>query len=399
MVDGEIEAPTEEAAIAEIERLGLFPVNVVRREIKADAPWPNPTPSSARTQVVPIRMRARDIDILTRQLASLMKSSVPLLRSLILISEQTDKKVVKTVLEDMERQIKQGKTLSEAMSKYPQVFNNLYLNMIRAGEKSGSLDEVLTRLCQYREKEEESRQKVQAAMTYPVIVLIVGCASIFVMLTYFLPKLTVLFASMKQALPLPTKILISLSKFTSANWYMFIIAAAIIAVVLGRVKAGTTKKLLFDNILLHIPIVNKFIKNAEIAKFTRSLSMLLRNGIPVYESLGLSAGTVDNDIFRQRLKAAERDIVSQGLTISASFKKTNVFPAFTISMIAVGEEGGRLEEGLDEIANMYEREVDQAVKILTALLEPLLLLLVGGAIGFIVFAMLLPIFNLGMAPK
>ena len=216
------------------------------------------------------------------------------------------------------------------------------------------------------------------------------------MLTFFLPKLIGLFENMKQALPMPTKILMGISDFMSNNWFWFIVALGFIIAIFGRVRPGSKKKFLFDMVKLHLPFMQKFIKNAEIAKFARTLGLLLKNGLPVYESLDLATSTLDNDALRERLGQAGKEIVNQGSTLSGSLKKINIFPNFAVNMIAVGEEGGKLEESLAEIANAYEREVEQAIKIMTSLLEPLLILTVGAVVGFIVFAMMLPIFNIGV---
>jgi len=406
IVKSELEAENQDKAVAMIESMGLFPIKVIERapaqgqgqaqpaakgqkQVRAEA---EPKTGHIRH---PAHVSSRDMDAFTWQLATLMKSSIPLLRALTLIAHQTKNKSLRAVVSDMENNIKQGSSLSGAMSKYPSLFSNLSISMIRAGEKSGSLDVVLYKLAEHREKEQETRRKIQSALAYPAIVVVAGIGTIFMMFTYFLPKLLKLFSGMKQELPLPTKVLIIISNFMSHYWYVFIIGVILLIVVAARTKPGTKKKAALDMIALRIPLVSQFIKTSEIARFSRSLGLLLKNGIPVYESIELAANTLDNQALKERLDEASEAILNQGCTISESFKRAGIFPEFMINMVAVGEESGRLEESLSEIASAYEKEVEQTMKVMTSMIEPILILIVGGFVGFIVFAMLLPILNMG----
>jgi len=404
VVKGELEADSEKHALAILEEMRLIPVKIVEAKAEASQRVQGPgdkAPASEkkRSHASSTRVRQSDVGAFTRQLASLIKSSIPMLRALALIAQQTESKALGGVVADLERQVKDGKMLSEALEKYPYIFNNLYLNMIKAGEKSGALDEVLYKLAEHRERDDELRRKIQAALAYPALVIAVGAGTIFIMFTYFLPKLIKLFENMKETLPLPTRIMIGLTRFMSNYWGVFVVLLFFGLVVFGRAKPHGKKKFLIDMIKLHLPFIKKFVRDAEIARFARSLGLLLKNGITVYESLELSADTLDNEAMRERLRFAAGDIVNKGCTLSESLKRSGVFPPFAINMIAVGEEGGRLEESLSEIANVYEREVDQSIKVTTSLIEPVLILIVGGVVGFIVFAMLLPIFNIGGMAK
>ena len=356
--------------------------------------------SERKTKTTPgAKVKSRDMDTFTRQLASLIKSSIPMLQALALIAQQTESKVLEGVVSDLARKIKDGRILSEAMTAYPGIFDKFYLNMVKSGERSGTMDQVLYRIAEHREKETELRQKIQAAMAYPVLVICVGTATIFIMLTYFLPRLTLVFGGMNQTLPLPTRILMALSGFMSRYWYIFVVAFGCACAVFGRVKHGSKKKILFDMIKLHLPFARRFTRDAEVARFARSLGILLKNGLSVHESLELAADTLDNDAMKESIGRAGKSIIDQGLSLSESFDRTKIFPIFTINMISVGEESGRLVEALDEIATVYEREVDQSIKIMSSLLEPILILAVGAIVGFIVFAMLLPVFNIGIAGR
>ncbi|MDD5136189.1 MAG: type II secretion system F family protein [Candidatus Omnitrophica bacterium] len=407
LVTGEIDARSQAEVFTKLDKMGLVPIKIEEmvgrapKEVKAEAQEPARTEPQAGqpAAAVSIKVKSRDLDTFTRQLASLVKSGIPILQGLALLTQQTESKTLKTVVSGMAKAVKDGKMLSESMAVYPNVFNNMYLSLTRAGEKSGTLDQSLFRLADHREREQELRQRIQAALAYPILVITVGILTIYAMLTYFLPKLTAIFKGMKQQLPLPTRILMAMSDFMSRHWYLFLIALACIVVIFGRVKKGSKRKLIFDAVKLRLPFVKKFTRNAQIARFARSLAILIKNGLPIYESLALAANTLDNEALKGSIDAAGKGIVEQGLSLSESFKRTGIFPDFTLNMIAVGERSGRLVEALEDIADVYEREVDQSIKIMSSLLEPVLILTVGAVVGFIVFAMLLPVFNIGMMAR
>ena len=424
IVEGDVDAVSQKDAVAKLEGMGLTPIRVFvkgsaqaagpppefARPAKRAVPEPEPelrAPKASRRDVPrPVlrdrlfstfaRVQSRDVDTFTRQMASLIKASVSVLGSLTLISQQTESKPLKSIVSGLERAVRDGKMLSEAMEKYPDIFDNLYLSMVRSGEKGGVLEETLTRLAMHREREQEIRRRIQAAMAYPALMVIVGIATVFIMLTYFLPKLVGLFENMKQALPLPTKILIALSNFMVGNWYWIAIAVVLVLAVFGRIKSGSKKKFMLDIVKLHAPFIKTFVLNAEIAKFTKTLGLLLASGIPIHDSLKLSTDTLDNDVLKDSLYRVSHEIIADGSTLRDGLQKIDVFPKFAANMIAVGEQGGKLEGTLAEISTVYDREVDQAITIATALLEPILILIVGAVVGFIVFAMLMPIFNIGI---
>ena len=401
-VSGEIEAVSPEQVIVKLEEMGLVPVKISEKDGRAGRESRIREDRPAQTRKTAgrlISVKSRDLDTFTRQLASLVKSSIPILQALALLAKQTESKALKGVVADMAGKIKDGKMLSESMEAYPRIFNNMYLSMIKAGERSGTLDEVLYRMAEYRERQQEIKEKIRAALAYPVLVMIVGAGTIFAMLTYFLPKLTVIFKGMKQELPLPTKILMGISAFMSGYWYIFLIGFGIVFAVFNRVRHGSKRRVLFDMIKLRLPFLQKFTRNAEIAKFARSLSMLLKNGLAIHESLELAAAALDNEAMKESISQAGKSIIEHGHSLTESFTRTKIFPDFTINMISVGEESGRVAEALGEIANVYERETEQSIKIMSSLIEPLLILVVGAVVGFIVFAMLLPVFNIGLTTR
>ncbi len=400
VVEGRIEAESEQSASNKLIEMGLFPVSVVSG-ITGQEPQITDQGSGIKIQGsgARVKVKARDVDAFTYQLASLVRSGVPILRALSLLSNETGSRPLKGVIDDLAGQVKNGRTLSETMAGYPLIFNPLYLNLVKSGEKSGSLDQVLDALAEYREKERETLQKIQAAAAYPALLLLVGVGSIFVMLTFFLPKIAVLFEDTRQVLPLPTRVLIGLSRVMSAHWFWFLIPPVVLAAYLGRLERGTKKKRRVDSLILHLPLLGGFVRRSEIAKFSRTFALLFKRGIIIHESLNLAAGTIDNEVLREQLEGVSRDIVAQGSTLSDGLAKLETFPKFAINMIAVGEEGGRLENSLAEITRLYEKDSEHALKIGTALMEPLLIFAIGSVMGFIVFSMLLPIFDMGMVIK
>lgn len=397
IVSGEMDAASQDHVVNHLTGLGLVPMSVVEKD--KDVSQGTKTVASALPEVhvhpENLKVKAKDIDIFTRQLVSLIRAGVPILRALTLIGQQTDDPKLKNLFADLEQQIREGKMFSAALSKYPRVFNNLYINMVKAGEKGGALSAVLNNLLEYREKEQDIHHKVQAALAYPLLTAAVGVATVFIMLTFFMPKLMGIFESMHQKLPLSTTILIHISQFLSHHWYWFVMLTVIVLLVFSRVKEGSKKKAVLDYVKLYLPIFNKFVKDAEVAKFSRTLGLLLKNGVSVYSSLEMATEVLDNMTLKERLRQARTEISTQGSSLSGSLKKSNTLPLFVINMVAIGEEGGKLESVLKEVADLYEKEVEQGIKIITSLLEPLFILFFGVIVGFIVVAMLLPIFDIG----
>ncbi|MFC1497281.1 type II secretion system F family protein [Verrucomicrobiota bacterium] len=384
-VEGEIDAESKSAAVAEMDAMGYSPVWIREKKIKA-----------YKTKYIPGRRRVtqRDVVVFTRQLASLTKSGVPILRALSTISEQTESSGFQKIVKDLENTIRDGNMLSEALSKYPSLFTELYISMVRAGESGGVLDTILLRLAEAHEKEEEIKRKIQAATAYPLLIVAAGITTVFVLLTFFLPKVVTLFKDIKD-LPLPTRMLIGTSNFFSDYWYWMVIIGVLFFVVLQRLASLEKGRTFFDRIKLHIPLLSRFIRQADIAGFARTLSLLIEAGIPIDTALSLSANTLRNAILQDEVEEIRQQTVLQGQPLSLGLKRARYFPVFVASMAAVGEEAGRLDESLTEIASFYEKEVDQQTRLVTSLLEPILILVVGVVVGFIVAAMLLPIFELG----
>ena len=383
-VEGEIFAETEASALSKLEGMGYVPVWVREQGLESHD-------GGGRAALK--RVTRRDLNIFTRQLAGLIRAGVPILKALRTVKEQSSNKRLQLTVEKLAASVRDGRTLSDALSAHPRLFSELYVNMIRSGESGGVLDVILMQLADAGEKEEEVRRKVQSAVAYPALVLLVGAATVFTMLVFFLPKITKLFENF-QDLPLPTRVLLKMSDLCSDYWHVALLPLILLGLILARLTSGGAGRTVIDRLKLSLPVVGRLIKEASIARFARTLSLLIRAGIPVEKGLTLSAETLNNSVLKTSIEGVKERIVQHGSSIAAGLERDQFFPVFVRNMVAVGEEGGSLEEALAEAAQFYEKEVEARISTITSLIEPMLILVVGGAVGFIVFAMLLPIFDI-----
>lgn len=385
-VSGVIEAENRDMAVNILNENGLMPVSV---EIQ--------TTSQTARLTLPLRFKKlglKELNIFTQQLRTLIRSKVELLSSLSILYKQTDNSHLKQIILDLHNIVKDGKTFSEGLSKYPQVFSALYVNIIRSGETSGRLDEALSQLSEFLEKEQDLRMKIRTALAYPVLMLIVGIATIFVLFSFVIPRLLGIFADFQSVLPLPTRILLKVSSFMHQGWF-WIIGLVILMVFFFRRQKVSSKNRSIDLLKVHLPLLGELTRKQAVARFSRTLALLLHSGIPVFQSLCVAIPTLENKIFIQQLEAVHKEVLA-GSTLSKSLGKVAFIPPFIIQMISVGEEGGRLEEVLTEIASTYTQESETILKIITSLIEPLVILCLGLFLGLIIMAMLLPIFQINM---
>ncbi|MBU1061863.1 MAG: type II secretion system F family protein, partial [Candidatus Omnitrophica bacterium] len=291
--------------------------------------------------------------------------------------------------------VKHGSTFSSVLSQYPNVFSSLYIAMIHAGENSGALPEALLRISDHRTKQEAMASRVRMALVYPVLMAVVGLATVVFMLTFVMPRLMQIFLNMGQDLPLPTQILIFTSQTLRESWYWIVLILVIAVIVFNRqikTRAGRLSLSLFK---LHLPIIGRFITKAELSRFSRTLELLIRNGIPILKAINIAIPVLENEIIKDRLKESYKEL-EQGGSFGRSLKNSKVVPIFMSNLISVGEESGKLDEALAEIARNYENDVDEAVKVIGNLLEPVMILVMGLVVGFIVISMLLPIFEINV---
>lgn len=385
-VEGEIVAESRPAAMARLERMGCSPFSL--EEVTG----------GRRATVRPRRrIRGRDITIFTRQLAGLLRAGVPILRALTTIQQQTENAAFQAIVLDIASAVRDGRTLSESLARHPVLFPELFVNMVRSGESAGMLDEILMRLAEARESDDELRARVTGAIAYPALVLAVGIVSVFVILTFFLPKIMHLFDGMTQKLPLPTRIVMGVSALFAQYGWLMILGAVLVVWLVWRSLKTEQGRLALDSTLLRLPVIGNFARDTDVVRFARTLSLLVKAGISVDRALALSGNTLMNRKLRAAILAAADETVRQGATIADGFKRRPEIPEFVTNMVAVGEESGHLDEALLEVAAFYQRELDRDLRLVTTLLEPVLILLVGVVVGFIIFAMLLPIFQIGQA--
>ncbi len=385
VIEGEIEASSKEAALKKIEEMGYFPVRIEERVRRRET----------SLQFLFKRVKLRDITVFSKQLAILIKSGVPVLRALEVVSSQMENNFFRSVVAKLHSEIKEGQNLSSALAKFPSVFSNFYISMVKAGEDTGKLEEVLLRIARYNKNKEEIFAKVKIALVYPVIMLFVGIGTIVFMLSFVVPKLMNIFSDLGSQLPLPTRILISVSIFLKEKWPIIVILLCILIFVYIRRRDKKEIRAFLSKLKLRIPMIRGFVFRKDMAILSRTLEILIKSGIPILKALRLAIPTLNNEIIKRELLKSTKDL-EEGASLGASLSKSTLFPPFVTSLISVGEESGRLDEALGELANIYEEELKEGTKIFTTVLEPLMILLMGSLVGFIVMAMLLPIFQINI---
>ena len=341
----------------------------------------------------------KDLVVFTRQFGTMINAGLPLIQCLDILSTQSENKVLRETVGDVKNSVEAGSTFSDALKKHPKVFDDLYVNMIHAGEVGGLLDTILTRLAKHIEKAMKLKGQIKSAMVYPAAIVGVAVVIISVLMVWVIPVFAQMFTEMsggKVGLPGPTQIVIDVSNFFQSYWYAMFGAMAGAIFAIKRYYATVNGRVVIDKLLLKMPIVGDLIRKASVAKFTRTLGTLITSGVPLLEGLSICAKTSGNKVIEEALMNA-RVSISGGKTISEPLAKCNVFPKMVTHMIAVGESTGALDAMLGKIAVFYEDEVDQAVETLTSLLEPIMMVVLGTIIGFIVIAMYLPIFTMAQA--
>jgi type IV pilus assembly protein PilC len=339
------------------------------------------------------RVNIQDVSRFTRQLAAMTSSGLPLVQCLDILVSQTENKGFSQKIQQISSDIQVGSTLADAMSKHPGVFNSLYCNMVAAGEASGNLDGVLNRIAEYQEKSAKTMRKIKGALTYPVIVLCIVVGLTAVMLTFVIPIFAGMFKDLGGTLPLPTQIVMSISDFLVHNIVyiiLFLIAAAVSVVLYYRTESGHYN---IDFALLKFPILGDLVRKTAVGRFSQTLATLLTSGVTILDALSITAKTAGNKVLEKGLlRVLEK--ISGGMTIAEPLKDTGVFPAMVTQMIAVGEKTGDLSGMLAKIAEFYTEEVDAAVESLTAVIEPIMIIVVGIVVGGMLVAMYLPIFSM-----
>ncbi len=383
-VTGSIFAQNEMEAIELIHQLGLTPVEVKPETIEVKF-----EDFDANKKV-----RHKDLYFFTKQLANLLKSGVTLLRGISLIEEQIQDKYFKTVIFNVFEQVKNGKPLSSALAKFPKIFSSMYIAMIHAGEESGNIFESLMNLAVYQKKQRDIHSKIRAALAYPLFMTTVGIATIYYIIAFVFPRMAVLFESL-ESIPKPTLIMIEVSHFLSQNWLGLL--CVFTAVIFGMRLFQNSKKgkSFLSNFILKIPFVGEIVLKSELGRFASTIVMLTKSGVSLTRSLDITIPILSNELVKTQLYGAKEHLLSGG-SLGESIQELKNFPVMMGHLISVGEESDSLEDVFSEIAETYEQETEEKIKIFTALFEPMMILFIGLIIGFIVFAMLLPIFEMDL---
>jgi type IV pilus assembly protein PilC len=387
-IQGEMEAATREAVIVRLRGQRIRPLPDRIREKGTGLSREIKIPGLGE------KVKAKDVMIFTRQLATMIDAGLPIVQGLDILAQQTPNKTFAKVLKQVKQDVESGSTFAEALKKHSKVFDDLYTNMVAAGEAGGILDNILTRLAQYIEKAVKLKSKIKGAMIYPASIVTVAIGVTAILLLYVIPVFADMFASFGKALPLPTQIAINISYVTIA--YFKYIIAAVISLIFGLRTSYRTEKGRFaiDGMLLRLPIFGDLFRKTAVARFTRTLSTLLSSGVPVLDALLITGRTAGNKVVEKAVFDA-RQSISEGKTLSTPLAESRVFPPMVCQMINVGETTGALDSMLIKIADFYDEEVDNAVANLTALMEPVVIVFLGVVIGGLVVSMYLPIFKLG----
>jgi len=388
VVQGTIEAENRNGVLNHLAARGYVPVRI-REQIEAEPRPVARSPKPARLGRIPLA----HFTVFTRQFASLVRSYVPMLRILKILEEQTKHPSLRHVLHELAEHVRQGHALSSAMATFPQVFSPLYVHLIHSGETSGALDAVLDRLAQQAELDEAMRMKVRAAFVYPLFVGAVAIVTVVFLMTFVIPRLSRLLTGLGERLPLPTRLLLTLAGWMSGSWFWGSVLVGSLALVVWWKGMGRAQRLVLDRWLLRVPLFGQLVQQGELARFARSLGLQLAHGIPILQAIEVAIQVANHRFIRTELSRLPEGL-RQGVTLSSGLRELRISTPLLVNAVAVGEETGRVGDALTEVATYYERETERLLQQMATLLEPMLVLTVGLVVGFIVMAVLLPIFEM-----
>jgi general secretion pathway protein F len=369
--------------------MGLVPLEIATRK--------SGSPLTLNLRLKWRRIGHKDLMFFTQELSTLVNAGLPLDRSLSICQQLSEKSQVRQMVEDLLHGIKEGKTFADSLASHPEAFSKLYINMIRAGEASGTLSQVLERLVEFQQSADELRSYMISSMIYPALLTVAGGASIVILLNFVIPKFASVFQDAGQALPLPTQLLLSISEFSKSYWWGFAGGAILLGLAFNRYVATTEGKRQWDRLKLRLPVLGNVLRKIEVARVARTLGTLVHNAVPLIQSLQIVREISNNLIIGTALNEVAEG-VKKGEGIARPMEKTGVFPPLAIHLLEVGEETGRLDAMLIELAKVYDKDVRNAIKNLIALFEPLMILTMGIVVGIIIITMLLAIVSINDVP-
>lgn len=391
VLEGTMEAADRNVALARLEEQGQLPIKVYSKDdagvfgSEIQLPWRRK------------RVSRNDLLLFTQELAALLHAGLPLDRSLTILSDLTENKFLEEVTKDLLREIKGGKSLSEALSAYPQVFPKLYANMIRAGEISGALDSILLRVAEYLENVEELKNYFISALIYPAILALVGTGSIVVMLAVVIPKFAAIFENAGAPIPLPMQVMLALSGVLTGYWWLILLVLGLLVLLWRRSLATESGRLGWDRRLLAVPVLGSLFRRMEVSRFARTLGTLVKSAVPLIQSIHIVKEVVSNRVISSAMEGVISG-VKKGEGLARPVREAAVFPPFAVHLLEVGEETGRLDDMLLQIAETYDRELRTSIKRLISLFEPAMILIMGLVIGLMVVSMLYSIFSINAVP-
>ena len=391
IINGTIEADNPDQAAAKILARGLTPLDI---HAKQQARSRHREPISVKIFFLQKASRL-DVALFTRQMCDLISAGVTVLEALYIVERQIKKPLLKEKVQKIINTVKDGGSFSKGLGQHPQTFSPLYVNMVRSGEVAGNLDVVLERLADFMEKDYEIRSQVKSSLIYPSLIVVIGIMTVFVLFTWVIPKISLIFDDLNQSLPWPTVLLLGLSDFFVRFWWAILALIGLAGIYLKKFRDTVAGKLWLDNLSLKVPVFGAFLKDVQLGRFARTLATLLENGVDIMTALNSVVLVIDNEVLRQELQQMTGQ-VTNGASLTEAVRGRQHFPETVVSMVAVGERSGRPHEGLHKLAVYYERQTKNFVKQTTSLIEPLLILFIGTIVGFVVIAMLMPIFRMNM---
>lgn len=391
-ISGIVDADSAKAARAKLRRDGMFPTEIA--EVSEEKGLRGKG-LSMEIDIKSLRGKVgiQDLAMTVRQLATMAGAGIPLVESIGALSNQVEDVVLKKTLSQVRDKVNEGSSLANALKDFPKIFTPLFVNMVSAGENSGTLDIVLSRLADFTESQMQLRQKIRSAMIYPIMMAIIGSGIVSYLVAFVIPKITKIFEGMDKALPAVTVALLSVSLFIKSYWYLIILMIAGMVYGLRRWRATERGRELSDRFLLKLPIYGKLLLKIAVARFVRTLGTLLKSGVPIMSALEIVKNVVNNKVLEKAIENA-RENVKEGEAIAKPLERSGIFPPVVIHMIHVGESTGELENMLFRVADAYEVEVETTINGLTAIFEPIMLLAMAGLVGFAVIAILLPIMDM-----
>jgi len=380
---GEMEAPTEEAVNSEL----------IRRKITQTKIKLKPKDIFENVAFMQPKVKQADIIIFCRQFSTMIDAGLPIIQCLDILYSQNENKTFKNILKEIKGNVESGQTFAEALKKYPKQFDDLFVNMIAAGEAGGILDSILRRLSAYMEKAAKLKAKIKGGMTYPIVTIVIAIIVIAIIMVFVIPVFEEMFEGMGSALPVPTQIVVKMSRFVKSNILYIIAFIGVLIFTIRRFYKTEKGQVLMDDLFLRLPLFGPLIRKAAVSKFTRTMGTMLSSGVAILDALEIVAKTAGNKTIEKAVYET-RTAIAEGRTISDPLSESGVFPSMVCQMIAVGESTGALDSMLTKIADFYDEEVDQAVENMTALIEPFMLVFLGVVIGGLVVSMYLPIFQM-----